>query len=176
MVRRQMLRAMRKPLIVLTPKSLLRHRLASSPLDEFIDGSFQLIIPEVDDIDQARVQRIVFCSGKVYYDLLEARRAKKLDTVSIVRIEQLYPFPIAEYAALLAEHPQVTDVVWCQEEPQNQGAWYQIRHRLQEPLNAGQELFYTGRSYAAAPASGIFQLHVQQQQALVEDALGINTD
>ena len=176
MVRRQMLRDMRKPLIVLTPKSLLRHRLASSPLEEITGGSFQLIIPEVDEIDQAKVQRIVFCSGKVYYDLLEARRAKSLDTVAIIRIEQLYPFPIAEYSELLAEHPQVTDVVWCQEEPQNQGAWYQIRHRLQEPLSAGQELFYTGRSYAAAPASGIFQLHLQQQQALVEDALGINTD
>ena len=175
MVRRQMLRAMRKPLIVLTPKSLLRHRLASSPLDDFIDGSFRLIIPEVDNIDRALVRRIVLCSGKVYYDLLEARRAQKIDSVAIVRLEQLYPFPITEYAAVLAEYPQATEIAWCQEEPQNQGAWYQIRHRLQEPLGAGQELFYTGRSYAAAPASGIFQLHVQQQQALVEDALGLKT-
>ncbi len=171
MLRRQMLRAIRKPLIVMTPKSLLRHRLASSSLDEFVDGSFRLIIPEVDDIDSASVRRIVLCSGKVFYDLLEARRALNLDSVAIVRIEQLYPFPIAEYAEMLAEYPQVRDVIWCQEEPKNQGAWYQIRHRLQDPLEAGQHLYYAGRTFAAAPASGIFQLHVQQQQALVEAAL-----
>jgi len=171
MLRRQMLRSMRKPLIVMTPKSLLRHRLASSPMDEIISGSFQLIIPEIDAIKPHTVRRIVLCSGKVYYDLLEARRAQGLDDVAIVRIEQLYPFPIAEYAQMLAGHPKVNEIVWCQEEPQNQGAWYQIRHRLQEPLSNRHQLLYAGRAGAAAPASGIFQLHVQQQQALVEAAL-----
>jgi 2-oxoglutarate dehydrogenase E1 component len=176
MLRRQMLRTLRKPLIVMTPKSLLRHRLASSPMDEILEGRFHPIIPEVDDIDLTSVRRIILCSGKVYYDLLEARRAHGLDTVAIVRIEQLYPFPIPEYAELLAEHPRIREVVWCQEEPQNQGAWYQIRHRLQEPLGSGHHLYYAGRPGAAAPASGIFQLHVQQQQALVESALGMTQD
>jgi len=176
MLRRQMLRTLRKPLIVMTPKSLLRHRLASSPMEEILDGRFHPIIPEVDDIDLTSVRRIVLCSGKVYYDLLEARRAQGLDAVAIVRIEQLYPFPIPEYAELLAEHPQVSEVVWCQEEPQNQGAWYQIRHRLQEPLGSQHQLYYVGRPGAAAPASGIFQLHVQQQQALVESALAMTQD
>ncbi len=173
MLRRQMLRSMRKPLIVMTPKSLLRHRLASSPMDEFIDGSFQLIIPEIDAIDPLAVLRIVVCSGKVYYDLLEARRAQDLNDVAIIRIEQLYPFPISEYGQMLAGFPNVNEIVWCQEEPQNQGAWYQIQHRLQDPLNSRQQLLYAGRAGAAAPASGIFQLHVQQQQALVEAALGM---
>jgi len=173
LIRRQMLRPLRKPLIVMTPKSLLRHRLASSPREEILGGGFQLIIPEVDDIDPASVRRLIFCSGKVYYDLLEARRAHGLKAMAIVRIEQLYPFPIPEYAELLAGYPQATEIVWCQEEPQNQGAWYQIRHRLQEALGNEHQLQYAGRPGAAAPASGIFQLHVQQQQALVEEALGM---
>jgi 2-oxoglutarate dehydrogenase E1 component len=176
LIRRQMLRALRKPLIVMTPKSLLRHRLASSPREDILNGGFQLIIQEVDDIDPASVRRLVLCSGKVYYDLLEARRAHELQAIAIVRIEQLYPFPIPEYAELLTGYPQATEIVWCQEEPQNQGAWYQVRHRLQEPLGDGHQLLYAGRPGAAAPASGIFQLHVQQQQALVEDALGMSED
>ena len=171
MLRRQMLRPLRKPLIVMTPKSLLRHRLSSSPLAELKVGRFQLVIPEVDPLDPAGVQRIVFCSGKVYFDLLEARRAKASTDVALVRIEQLYPFPTAEYAAILASYPAAREIVWCQEEPQNQGAWYQIRHQLQRPLQAGQQVFYAGRRGAAAPAPGIFQLHVQQQQSLVETAL-----
>ena len=171
MLRRQMLRPLRKPLIVMTPKSLLRHRLSSSPLADIKTGRFQLVIPEVDPLDVAAVRRIVFCSGKVYFDLLEARRTKALTDVALVRIEQLYPFPGVEYAAAVAKYPAAHEIVWCQEEPQNQGAWYQIRHQLQRPLQAGQQVFYAGRRGAAAPAPGIFQLHVQQQQALVEAAL-----
>jgi 2-oxoglutarate dehydrogenase E1 component len=171
LLRRQMLRALRKPLIVMTPKSLLRHRLSSSPLDELIHGRFNLLIDEIDPQERTAVRRVVFCSGKVYFDLLEARRAKSQTDVALVRIEQLYPFPGAEYAAVLARYPQAREVVWCQEEPQNQGAWYQIRHQLQRPLRKGQELYYAGRPGAAAPAPGIFQLHVQQQQLLVEAAL-----
>ncbi len=171
MLRRQMLRPLRKPLVVMTPKSLLRHRLSSSPLSELKAGRFQLVIPEVDPLDPAGVRRVVFCSGKVYFDLLEARRAKGSADVALVRIEQLYPFPAAEYAASLAKYPLAREIVWCQEEPQNQGAWYQIRHQLQRPLQDGQQVFYAGRRGAAAPAPGIFQLHVQQQQALVETAL-----
>jgi 2-oxoglutarate dehydrogenase E1 component len=130
-----------------------------------------LLIPEVDPLEPAEVRRIVFCSGKVYFDLLEARRAKGSIDVALVRIEQLYPFPAAEYGASLAKYPAAREIVWCQEEPQNQGAWYQIRHQLQRSLQAGQQVFYAGRRGAAAPGPGIFQLHVQQQQTLVETAL-----
>ena len=138
-------------------------------------GAFELILPEVEGIRPENTRRLVFCSGKVYYDLLEARQVQGLHDVALVRIEQLYPFPIDEYASLLAEYRHVEQVVWCQEEPQNQGAWYQIRHRLQEPLQAKQALYYAGRPSAAAPASGIYKVHLQQQQALVEAALGIES-
>jgi len=173
MLRRQMLRDLRKPLVVMTPKSLLRHRLASSPIAELRQGRFQPVIQDPEPLEPAAVTRVVACSGKVYYDLAEARRTHKLGNVALVRIEQLYPFPLREYGGALARYPSARKVVWCQEEPQNQGAWYQIRHRLQEPLAAGQELFYAGRAAAAAPAPGVFQVHVYQQQALVEAALGI---
>jgi 2-oxoglutarate dehydrogenase E1 component len=175
MLRRQMLRPFRKPLIVMTPKSLLRHKLSVSPLSDLSNGAFQLIIPELEKIDVAATRRLVFCSGKVYYDLRETREVKKINDVAIIRVEQLYPFPIEEYAALLDEYATVKDIVWCQEEPENQGAWYQIRHRLQEPLKNEQQLYYAGRPGAAAPASGIFKVHLQQQQALVEAALGIKS-
>jgi 2-oxoglutarate dehydrogenase E1 component len=171
MLRRQMLRALRKPLIVMTPKSLLRHKLAVSSLEELARGRFQTIIDEVDRLDPKAVTRVVFCSGKVYYDLLEQRRTEQLSTVAIVRIEQLYPFPAAGYEAVLARYPNAHEIVWCQEEPQNQGAWYQIRHRLQEPLVDIDTLFYAGRSGAAAPAAGIYQMHVEEQQRLVASAL-----
>ncbi len=174
MLRRQMLRDVRKPLIVMTPKSLLRHRLASSPLADLTRGRFQLVLDEIDAIDPAAVRRVVACSGKVFYDLLEARRKHGLGHVALVRIEQLYPFPARELAAVLARYPAAKELVWCQEEPQNQGAWYQIRHRLQEPLGRGQELYYAGRAAAAAPAPGVFQLHVYQQQSLVDTALGVD--
>ena len=175
MLRRQMVRDFRKPLIVMTPKSLLRHKMAVSPLTGLSDGQFDLLIPEVEDIAANRTRRIVFCSGKVYYDLLEARQVHGIADVAIVRIEQLYPFPVPEFAALLKEYAHVNEIVWCQEEPENQGAWYQIRHRLQEPLQDHQQLYYAGRAGAAAPASGIFKVHLQQQQALVEAALGIES-
>ena len=136
-------------------------------------GEFALLLPETDTINAKTTRRVVFCSGKVYYDLVEARRVQEIDDVAIVRVEQLYPFPRTEYAAILEQYEQAVDVVWCQEEPQNQGAWYQIRHRLQEALGEQQQLYYAGRSASAAPACGIFKVHVQQQQALVEAALGI---
>jgi 2-oxoglutarate dehydrogenase E1 component len=175
MLRRQMLRPYRKPLIVMTPKSLLRHKMSVSPLSALSDGSFELVIPESEPLERQKVRRLVFCSGKVYYDLLEARQVHGITDVALVRIEQLYPFPIEEYQRVLDGYPQVDDIVWCQEEPQNQGAWYQIRHRLQEPLADRQQLYYAGRPSAAAPASGLFKVHLQQQQALVEAALGIET-
>ncbi len=173
MLRRQMLRPTRKPLIVMTPKSLLRHRLSVSSLDDLARGRFQSLIPETEPLPEADVERVVFCSGKVYYDLVERRRAENLSRVALVRVEELYPFPIEEYAGTIKRYSNATEVVWCQEEPQNQGAWYQIRHRLQEALGSKHQLYYAGRPGAAAPASGIYKLHAKQQEVLVEAALGI---
>ncbi|HSD69584.1 MAG TPA: 2-oxoglutarate dehydrogenase E1 component, partial [Woeseiaceae bacterium] len=175
MLRRQMLRRYRKPLIVMTPKSLLRHKLSVSSLTELSSGSFQLVIPDLPEIAAENVRRVVFCSGKVYYDLQEARELHAVSNVALVRIEQLYPFPTDDYAVCLQQYANARDIVWCQEEPENQGAWYQVRHRLQEPLRENQQLYYAGRASAAAPASGVFKLHLQQQQALVEAALDIQT-
>jgi len=174
MLRRQMRRDFRKPLVVMTPKSLLRHKLSVSALEDLSSGFFRNVIDEIDDLDPAAVGRVVFCSGKVYFDLLETRRSTEARDVAIVRIEQLYPFPADEYAAILKRYPAAKDVVWCQEEPQNQGAWFQIRHRLQEPLGR-RELMYCGRGPSAAPATGIPQLHSQQQQGLVAAALRAHT-
>jgi 2-oxoglutarate dehydrogenase E1 component len=171
MLRRQMLRSLRKPLIVMTPKSLLRHKQSVSDLKELTHGRFQQIINDASDRPAAAVRRVVFCSGKVYFDLLEQREQRDLRDVALVRVEQLYPFPTDEYAAIIGRYSAAREIVWCQEEPQNQGAWYQIRHRLQEPLGAKHVLLYAGRAPAAAPATGIHQLHEEQQQGLVRAAL-----
>ena len=171
MLRRQMVRDLRKPLIVMTPKSLLRHPLSVSRLEELSLDSFYSVIDEVDDLKTAAVSRVVLCSGKVYFDLLKSRREAKIQNVAIVRIEQLYPFPSDEYEAILRKYTNAREVVWCQEEPQNQGSWYQIRHRLQSKLEAKHELLYAGRAGAAAPATGIAGLHDQQQKNLVTAAL-----
>jgi 2-oxoglutarate dehydrogenase E1 component len=176
MIRRQHVRKYRKPLIVMTPKSLLRHKMSVSDVDELSTGRFENLIPETESIEVKKTRRVVLCSGKVYFDLLESREAHDIDDVAIVRIEQIYPFPIDEYANLMQQYGHVEEVIWCQEEPLNQGAWYQIKHRLQEPLQDKQQLYYAGRASAAAPASGIFKIHVQQQQALVEAALGIKSE
>src|SRR5450432_2574159 len=171
LLRRQMLRPLRKPLIIMTPKSLLRHPLSVSRLEELSGNGFQTVIDELDDLPRASVRRVVFCSGKVYFDLLQARRAEQLNNVAIVRIEQLYPFPSEEYEAILRKYSNAREIVWCQEEPQNQGGWYQIRHRLQSKLGPKDELLYAGRAGAAAPATGIAALHEQQQKNLVTAAL-----
>ncbi|MFI4907597.1 MAG: 2-oxoglutarate dehydrogenase E1 component [Steroidobacterales bacterium] len=171
MLRRQMLQPFRKPLIVMTPKSLLRHDLSVSSLEELSRGGFARVIGERDDLPAQGVRRVVFCSGKVYFDLLKARRKDAIRDVALVRIEQLYPFPTDEYEAALARYPNVREVVWCQEEPQNQGAWYQIRHRLQEPLGERRIVLYAGRAPAAAPATGIGKIHEAEQQSLINAAL-----
>ncbi len=175
MLRRQMLQPFRKPLIVMTPKSLLRHDLSVSALEDLADGAFAPVIDELDEITPAEVRRAVFCSGKVYFDLLKARRQSGIRDVVLVRIEQLYPFPSDEYRATLARYRNLREVVWCQEEPQNQGAWYQIRHRLAESLKSGVELLYAGRAPAAAPATGIGPAHAREQQTLVDAALHSTT-
>ncbi|MGQ0428907.1 MAG: 2-oxoglutarate dehydrogenase E1 component [Gammaproteobacteria bacterium] len=171
LLRRQMLRTLRKPLVVMTPKSLLRHRQSTSTIAELAGGGFHTVIDEQDALDPAAVRRLVLCSGKVYYDLLERRRADQAANVALVRVEQLYPVPAEEYQAAVARYPNAKEVVWCQEEPQNQGAWYQVRHRLQTGLLPGQVLLYAGRGGAAAPATGVFALHQREQESVVAAAL-----
>ena len=175
MLRRQMRQPFRKPLIVMTPKSLLRHELSVSALADLTRGSFARIIGELDELPAQEVRRVVFCSGKVYFDLLKARRKEGLRDVALVRIEQLYPFPSDEYQAILNRYPSAREIVWCQEEPQNQGAWYQIRHRLQELVMGRRPVLYAGRAPAAAPATGISQIHEVEQHTLVEAALHSTT-
>ncbi|WP_043748415.1 2-oxoglutarate dehydrogenase E1 component [Imhoffiella purpurea] len=171
LLRRQMIRNYRKPLIVMTPKSLLRHRLAVSSLEDLTKGQYQTILPEADPIDPAGVERLVFCSGKVYYDLLEARRARGQTDVAILRIEQLYPFPKEQFAAVIEQYAATEEIVWCQEEPQNQGAWDQIKHRFHTLIQDGKRPYYVGRPASAAPAVGHRAAHVEQHERLIDEAL-----
>lgn len=173
MLRRQSVRPVRKPLIVMSPKSLLRHPLATSSLEELANGVFHNVIGEIDDIKPAKVKRVVMCSGKVYYDLLEQRRRDEQDDVVIIRIEQLYPFPKQEIEPIVAQYSHVKDWVWCQEEPQNQGAWYCSQHHFWSSIPNGATLTYAGRAASASPAVGYISVHNQQQKALVDDALTI---
>ena len=161
MLRRQVVRPMRRPLVVMTPKSLLRHPLCVSSLEELAEGSFQNVIGEIDEIDPKQVERVVFCSGKVYYELLQKRREDKLNNIAIIRVEQLYPFPHDEVDALLEQYSHVTDFVWCQEEPQNQGAWYCSQHHFWNAIPKGANLTYAGRAASAAPACGYPAMHKQ---------------
>ena len=171
MLRRQMKRQTRKPLIVMTPKSMLRHKLSVSTLDELAEGGFQRLIPDHVAGDPAAVERVVVCAGKVYYDLLEEHEKRGLDKVALVRAEQLFPFPRPELSAELARFGNAKQVIWCQEEPQNQGAWYQIQHHLQFCLRPGQSLTYAGRVRSPSPACGHFATHVREQAELVDAAL-----
>ena len=175
LLRRQMLRKFRKPLIVMTPKSLLRHKLAVSPLSALTNGEFHTVIPEIDSINPEKVTKVVLCCGKVYYDLLQMRRDEKLDHIAIIRIEQLYPFPKPELIEELKKYPKAKTVVWCQEEPKNQGVWFSSQHNIIDCLNKEQSLHYAGRGSTAAPAVGSAILHAKEQHALVQEAL-INTD
>lgn len=172
LLRRQVLRSYRKPLIVMSPKSLLRHKLAVSTLEQITDGHFEPLIAEIDPIARRKVTRVVLCSGKVYYDLVEARRAKGLEHVAILRVEQLYPFPLKQLTSELAEYPKIKELIWCQEEPQNQGAWYQIKHRFFKLVGDEIKLEYIGRPMLASPAEGSFKKHIEAQQTVVENAIG----
>ena len=174
MIRRQAVRPLRKPLVVMSPKSLLRHKEAISTLEELALGKFHLVIPEVDDLDNKKVKRTVLCAGKVYYELLAERRARGLDNIAIVRIEQMYPFPEQELAEVLSAYPKLQDVVWCQEEPMNQGCWYASQHHMRRTLDrmgASLGVRYVGREASAAPAAGYMALHLRQQEALINEAL-----
>lgn len=176
LLRRQVIRPLRKPLVVLTPKSLLRHKLAISTLEDLAEGSFQTVIPEIDAIDPAKVERLVLCSGKVYYDLLEKRRAEGREDIAILRIEQLYPFPEDDLVEILAPYTNLKHAVWCQEEPMNQGAWYSSQHHMRRILgrhNKALVLEYAGRDASAAPACGYASKHAEQQEKLLQDAFTV---
>ncbi|MCX7102080.1 MAG: 2-oxoglutarate dehydrogenase E1 component [Methylobacter sp.] len=171
LLRRQMLRPYRKPLIVMSPKSLLRHKLAVSTLEDLTNGQFMPVIGEQDDVNPKKVTHLVMCAGKVYYDLIETRRQDDLKHVAIARIEQLYPFPDELFKAEVAKYPQLKEFIWCQEEPQNQGAWYQSNHHFRVNLSPKIGISYAGRDASAAPAVGNFRVHIEQQKAVVKSAL-----
>jgi len=171
LLRAQMLQNFRRPLIVMSPKSMLRNPLATSSVDELANSSFRKIIPENKELNPEQVCRIILCTGKVYYDLFAAREEKEIDDVAIIRIEQLYPFPRNLLISVMAEYPEADSIVWCQEEPMNQGAWYQIRHHLEACTGTNHKLSYCGRAAAAAPAAGSYSLHMSQMHAFVDEAL-----
>jgi len=171
LLRRQLLRPYRKPLIIMSPKSLLRHKLAVSTLEDLTSGQFQPIIGELDNINAKKVTRLILCAGKVYYDLLEARRETELKQVAIARIEQLYPFPLELFKTEIAKYPLLKEFVWCQEEPKNQGAWYNSGHHFIDNLPPHIKVTYAGRKASASPAVGNFQVHIEQQKAVVQSAL-----
>ncbi len=186
LLRRQMLRPIRKPLIVFTPKSMLRSKDASSPLNDLAQGSFQPVIGEVDVLEAAKVRRIIVCSGKIYYELKAARRERGIQNISpkslspeevtIIRLEQLYPFPHDAFAAQIAEYPNATELLWCQEEPGNQGAWHRIQHYLLRHLRDGMRLAYALRSSSASPAAGYLAVHNEQQKAVIDAAFRCDLD
>ena len=176
LLRRQMLRPYRKPLIVFTPKSLLRSKDAASPLKWLAEGSFQPVMSEADKLDTQKAKRIIVCSGKVYYELLAARRERGITDMAIIRLEQLYPFPHKLFEAQVAAYPNATEVVWCQEEPGNQGAWHRIQHYLLRHMRPGMKLGYALRPSSAAPAAGYLSVHNEQQKAVIEAAFRPDLD
>jgi 2-oxoglutarate dehydrogenase E1 component len=174
MLRRQAIRPLRKPLIVMSPKSLLRHKEAISSIEDLADGRFHNVLDETDELDKAKVERVVLCSGKVYYDLRAARRERGIDNIAIIRLEQLYPFPEQELQEVFAAYPNIKDAVWCQEEPMNQGAWYSSQHHMRRVLfqhKQGIYLHYVGREASAAPAAGYMALHLEQLESFINEAL-----
>jgi 2-oxoglutarate dehydrogenase E1 component len=174
LLRRQMVRPYCKPLVVMSPKSLLRHKEAVSSLEELAEGTFHNVIGEVGKIVPKKVRRVILCSGKVYYELAAYRREHGIDDVAIIRFEQLYPFPHDDFKAAIAPYKNVREVIWCQEEPQNQGAWYRLRAYFRADMPEGAVLAYAGRPVSASPAVGYMSKHVAQQKQLVEDAFGAN--
>ena len=172
LLRRQMIRRMRTPLIVMTPKSLLRHKLSTSKLSDLSKGGFKTVIADPDDVEPKDIKRVVICSGKVFYDLLDARRKREIEVVAIIRIEQLYPFPIKDFCAEFDRYTNAEEIVWCQEEPQNQGAWQYIWSMLRDSKRNEQSLSYAGRPASASPAVGYYKQHIKQLQELIDTALG----
>lgn len=173
LLRRQMVRKCRKPLIVMTPKSLLRHKLCISTLDDLTQGGFKWVLPEIDELSADKVKRVIICSGKLYYELLEARRVNRIDDIAILRVEQVYPFPGGQLDELLQPYTNTNELVWCQEEPKNQGGWDFCKHRIPAMINQRWQLSYIGRQPSSAPAVGSAKLHAVQQQAVINEALNV---
>ena len=174
LLRRQIIRNLRKPLIVMTPKSLLRHKQAVNTLEDLCDGKFHTVIHDSHEVDNKSITRIVFCSGKVFYDLDAKRVGDELKDIAIVRIEQLYPFPEDDLREVLARYPNITQAVWCQEEPMNQGAWYSSQHHLRKVVHEkfpSLYLQYAGRDASASAAAGYMSLHIKQMEEFVHNAL-----
>ena len=179
MLRRQAIRPLRRPLVVMAPKSLLRHKQATSTLEDLAQGHFQTVINETDAIDPDRVHRVILCSGKVYYDLLEVRRERGIDDIALLRLEQIYPFPEEELHQALTRWPNIVDVAWCQEEPMNQGAWYSSQHHMRRVLfkyKPNIYLRYVGREASASTAAGYMALHLKQQEEFINLALAERTE
>ena len=176
LLRRQMLYRYRRPLIVFTPKSLLRSKNATSSLEDFTQGSFQMVIPEVEALDNSQVRRIIACSGKIYYELVAAREEKGITNMAIIRLEQLYSFPHDDFRAQVAAYPNAKELLWCQEEPGNQGAWHRIQHYLLRHLREDMRLAYALRRSSAAPAAGYLAVHQAQQKEVIEAAFRDNLD
>ena len=172
LLRRQMIRPLRRPLIVMTPKSLLRHKLAVSPVRELSEGAFQPVLADADITHCSQVDRVILCSGKVYFDLVEERSRRGQANTAIIRIEQLYPFPEEALDAELRAFNKCKTIVWCQEEPRNQGSWHRIQNHLSRAIQPDQQLEYVSREASASPAVGSHQKHVEQQALVVSQALG----
>jgi len=176
LLRRQAIRPMRRPLVIMSPKWILRHKLATSSLEELGNGSFRTVI---DDgyVEPKKAKRLVFCSGKVYYHLHEERMAREIDDIAIIRIEQLYPFDKASLYEAVKPYTRLKDVVWCQEEPMNQGVWFSSQHRMLQLLNEFNPkipLHYMGRESSAAPASGYMSVHLEEQNKFINEALTLS--
>lgn len=170
LLRRQMIRLMRKPLIIMSPKSLLRHKESVSTLEELAKGHFQPVISETEQLDPAKVRRMIACSGKIYYELMAYRREHEINDMAIIRIEQLYPFPHEGFQEEINRYKKAKEVIWCQEEPGNQGAWHRIQHYLLRHLRSDQELGYALRPSSASPAAGYLAKHKFKQNQLIEAA------
>ena len=170
LLRRQMIRLFRKPLVIMTPKSLLRNKDAVSPLSDLAKGHFETVIPDHEELNASKVKRVIMCSGKVYYDLVNTRKERGATDTAVIRMEQLYPFPHKAVAAELKKYPNANEIVWCQDEPQNQGAWFFVQHFIMENMAEGQKLGYAGRPASASPAVGYYAKHNEQQKALLDAA------
>ena len=167
---------MERPLVVMTPKSLLRLPAAASSIEDLANGGFQPLIDDAEIQDRAAVTRVVLCSGKVYYDLVETRKKGEERSVAVVRLEQFYPFPLQAVRAMLAKYPNAKELVWAQEQPQNMGGWMFINERLENLLSGCERPKYVGRSASASPATGSYSIHQKEQAQLVSDALNLGLD
>ena len=177
LLRRQAIRPMRRPLVIMSPKWILRHKLATSSLEELANGEFNNVIAD-PSIDAAAAKRVVLCSGKVYYHMLEEREARGITDIALVRLEQLYPFPDLELEGVLKPYANIKDIIWCQEEPMNQGAWYSSQHHMRHVIQRTHpqlHLSYVGRESSAAPAAGYMSVHLEEQKKFIDEALSFDS-